>query len=178
MNHEILQTEHLLLRKLDQQVLDHCFHSMTDPELMEFLGANTQADLNAEKDRYHGGYAMFNKSFLWFQILIKGEEKPIGWCGYHTWYFDHHRAEIGYGINESFRQRGLMKEALKAVLQYGFQEMKLNRIEALIADYNTASLKLLKRHGFVKEGVLKEHYYVDGNAEDSHLYALLKSNWE
>lgn len=177
MNFEIIHTERLLLRKLDRSVLDSCFKSMSDTELLDFFGLSTKEELQKEKDRYRAGYATFNKSFLWFQIIEKGKRTPIGWCGFHTWYFDHFRAELGYGINEAYRHKGFMKEALNAVLQYGFNEMKLNRVEAFIADYNIASLKLLERFGFQKEGVLKEHYYVEGIAEDSHLYALLRSHW-
>jgi len=70
-----------------------------------------------------------------------------------------------------------MTEALEAVLEYGFENMKLNRVEALIAEYNIPSLKLLQRFNFQKEGVLRAHYYVDGIAEDSSMYALLSEDW-
>ena len=74
--------------------------------------------------------------------------------------------------------KGLMSEALEAVLQYGFEEMDLNRVEALTSYENEASIASLIKFGFREEGILKGHYYVDGLAEDSVMYALLKSEFE
>ena len=54
--------------------------------------------------------------------------------------------------------------------------MKLHRIEALVADWNIASVKLLLKNNFIKEGTLKEHYLVDGVFEDSDCYALINKS--
>lgn len=57
----------------------------------------------------------------------------IGWCGYHTWYIDHRRAEIGYAIrSDEYKAQGIMTEVMNAVLRYGFEVMNLHRIEAFI----------------------------------------------
>jgi len=56
----------------------------------------------------------------------------IGWCGFHTWYTDHHRAEIGYGIyKDEFKKQGFMTEALEAVLEYGFENFYLALFSSL-----------------------------------------------
>jgi ribosomal-protein-alanine N-acetyltransferase len=70
-----------------------------------------------------------------------------------------------------------MSEAVAAILTYGFNEMKLYRIEAMVADYNTASVRILEKFGFVHEGRLREHYNVNGKMEDSVLYGLLKKEF-
>ena len=80
--------------------------------------------------------------------------------------------------NEAFKQKGLMREALKEVLKYGFTELQLHRVQALIAAENTPSLKLLQRYGFSFEGKMREDYVVDGKNEDSECYSLLKWEWE
>lgn len=67
-----------------------------------------------------------------------------------------------------------MKEALEKILEFGFVEMKLNRIEAVIDANNTPSLKLLQYFKFTREGRMRGHYLVDGIFEDSDLYSLLK----
>ena len=100
----------------------------------------------------------------------------MGWCGFHTWYTDHDRAELGYGLNKDcFKRQGFMSEAIPTILEYGFKEMKLHRIEAFASSENTASIKLLKSNNFEKEGLLKEHYLINGIHEDSEVYALIKS---
>ena len=146
---------------------------------MTFYGHNDDAALDLEIERFEGGLEGYSRSILYFHILEKESRKVIGWCGYHTWILKHHRAEIGYCLyREEDRKKGLMSEALEAVLKYGFEEMDLNRVEALTSYDNEASIASLVKFGFQEEGILKGHYYVDGLAEDSVMYALLKSEFE
>jgi ribosomal-protein-alanine N-acetyltransferase len=145
---------------------------------MEFLGLNSEA-LAIEKAKYDKGYATFNKSYRYFKIVAQESQKVIGWCGFHTWYTDHHRAEIGYGLYEEHdKRKGLMSEALKMILDYGFSEMGLHRVEALIGKDNEASLAIVKKFGFQYEGNLREHYNVDGTMEDSLVFGLLKHEYK
>jgi ribosomal-protein-alanine N-acetyltransferase len=71
-----------------------------------------------------------------------------------------------------------MKEALKPIIDYGFNQMKLNRIEALIAPNNIPSLKLIKHFNFKEEGLLKNHYLKDGVYEDSLFFGLLAHEYQ
>ncbi|MND70827.1 putative ribosomal N-acetyltransferase YdaF [compost metagenome] len=71
-----------------------------------------------------------------------------------------------------------MTEALKPIIQYGFETMKLNRIEAFLSPDNIPSLKLVQKFGFTKEGHLREHYNKDNKLEDSAVYSLLKSEYK
>ena len=68
-----------------------------------------------------------------------------------------------------------MLEAMKKVLQYGFQNMGLNRIEALIDPENIKSIQLIEKFNFNKEGVLRGHYQTDNGFEDSMIFSLLKN---
>jgi [ribosomal protein S5]-alanine N-acetyltransferase len=79
---------------------------------------------------------------------------------------------------DSDKGKGLMTEALAVALHYGFTELNLHRIAALVANDNIPSVKLLQRFGFTKEGTLREDYVVDGKSEDSDCYSLLKWEWE
>lgn len=171
---EYIETERLLLRKFDEAILKEAVKKYNDADLGNFLGMEPTA-LVKEKLKIAGGFSTFNKKYLAFHLMDKATNEVIGSCGYHTWYIDHNRAEIGYSISEKHRNKGLMKEAMKAVLLYGLNDMNLHRIEALIATYNEPSLKLVTYFGFQQEGVLKEHYLVNGIFEDSVLFALLKN---
>lgn len=170
--------DNLTLRKVDQQVLDFVFGEYSDDQLKRFLGFETDQELSADKEKHREGFSMFNKKILFFQILWGAEKKTIGWCGYHTWYFQHDRAEIGYGIfAEELRNQKIMSQVIPYVIEYGFGNMDLNRIEAFVAEYNTPSVKLLEKLGFEREGVLKQHYCVNGRHEDSTLFALLREDY-
>lgn len=178
MTFEILTTERLLLRKLSLETLEYIYANYSNEQLIGFLGLENEEQLAIEKNKFEKGLTTFNKSFLYFQILDKSTEKIIGWCGFHTWYLDHFRAEIGYGLfDENFKNKGIMTEAMKTILEYGFHQMKLYRIEALIATYNIPSLQLVEKFGFTKEGILRNHYLKNNVMEDSVVYSLLKDEY-
>ena len=67
-----------------------------------------------------------------------------------------------------------MQEAMEAVLLYGFQKMKLDSVEANVNPFNAASIKLLEKNGFVREGYFRGNYYYNGKFLDSAIYALLQ----
>ena len=176
---ETIHTPRLVLRALTPEVYEYVFTKYTRPEIMEFFGCATDKEYEEELKKYRDGLSMYRKSLLIFQLIEKESNKVMGWCGYHTWYINHDRAEIGYMISdESKKQKGFMKEALQAVINYGFQKMGLKRIEAMLAPENHPSLKLVTTFGFQKEGLLREHYLVDGKYEDSAMYSLLEREFQ
>jgi ribosomal-protein-alanine N-acetyltransferase len=71
-----------------------------------------------------------------------------------------------------------MGEALQHVLNHGFNKLNLHRVEALIAEENIASKKLVEKYKFIREGIMREDYCVNGKNEDSVCYSLLKHEWE
>lgn len=178
MQFEDLTTKRLYLRKVTPEVMESVYSGMPEAEQIRFFGLQSKEELLREKQKFKKGLSTFNKTFLYFHIINKNAQDTIGWCGYHTWYTDHDRAEIGYSLYEDkYKGQGIMKEAIAAIVEYGFLEMKLNRIEAFAASYNTPSLKILKRLNFEEEGLLKQHYYYKGKYEDSLVFALLKTDY-
>jgi len=167
----------LILRALTPEVYSFVFTNYNEEQLMEFFGLTTPEEFAKEKNRYENGMTTVNKTFILFHILEN--DKTVGWCGFHTWYTDHARAEIGYVLsNEASKGKGIMSSALKAVIDYGFNTMNLHRIEAFVAPNNTPSLKLMEKYNFVKEGHLREHYFKNNTMEDSLVFSLLKSEYK
>ena len=175
---EVYPTQRLSLRKITPEVMKYIFNELSDEEQMLFLGLSDVKALHIEKKKFADGLSTYNKKFEYFQLLNKAD-KIIGWCGYHTWYIDHHRAELGYGLfDETLKRKGLMTEALNFVIPHGFTTMVLNRIEAFTGESNDASNATLAKFGFVKEGVMREHYKSEGVIGDSLIFSLLKSEWQ
>lgn len=87
------------------------------------------------------------------------------------------RAEIGYALRASHWGRGLAQEALRLVLDHAFDTLVLRRIEADIDPRNGGSCKLVERMGFVREGLLRDRWQVDGEISDSAIYGLLADEW-
>jgi len=143
------------------------------------LGLDSEEKLQEEKRKYKAGLSSYNKKFVHFFLLHPESNEVIGWCGYHIWYTDHDRAEIGYTFfNDEFKNKGFMTEVLAWVLNYGFKEMNLHRVEAFVGTDNVASLKLLDKFGFKKEGHAKEHSDTNNCFEDSLLFALLAQDFQ
>jgi ribosomal-protein-alanine N-acetyltransferase len=170
----IIETERLLLREMNPGIFMEVMSTLSDEELVKFFGYRHVDDLERDKKSYEEGVSMYGKTMLYFHLIEKRSGNAFGWCGYHTWYTRHSRAELGYVINhENMRGKGYMKEALPSILQYGFETMKLHRIEALTSTTNDISIGLLESLGFVREGLLREHYCSNGKPEDSLIFSLL-----
>lgn len=174
MNLKTITSERLILRRLTPEDLNYIFENYPKEEIKQILGHTSEEDFIKEKNKYEKGYSTYNRSFEFFQIIDKASMEIIGGCGFHNWYPDHRRAEIGYNLKtDQFKKQGIMSEALKAIIDYGFNTMKLHRIEALVGSENIASLKLMDKFGFSKEGLLKEHYFIDDKFEDSIIFSKL-----
>jgi len=174
MNFEIIETSRLILKGLSPEDMNYIFKNLPKPEIMKVLGHRSEEDYRNEKRKYEQGYSSYNKSFMLFLLTDKASGKIIGRGGLHTWNADHKRAEIGYVIeDESFREKGLMSEAVQAFIDYGFNTMKLNRIEALVGTGNVASLRIMEKFNFRKEGELRQHMLVSGKFEDSAIFSKL-----
>ena len=175
MKFSTLETDRLTLRLITPKVMTEIY-SLSDTEICRYLGFSSKNELQLERQRYEAGLTTFNKSFLYFQLIDREHDVLMGWCGFHTWYTTHNRAELGYSLSsDNFKGNGFMSEAIPPILAYGFDEMKLHRIEAMVAPWNVPSVKLLESNRFQYEGCLKEHYLKNEVYEDSLVYGLLRN---
>ena len=176
---ETYQTERLQLRKFTPEVYEHLFSNYTKPEIIQIIRLESEAAYQTLLKKHEGGMASYNRSLVMFQMIEGTSNTVIGGCGLHNWFPDHRRAELGYSIDkEEFKQQGFMKEAVAFVLDFGFKEMDLHRIEALVSPANAPSLKLVKHFGFREEGLMQEHYFVNGKFDDSVIFGLLRKNYQ
>jgi [ribosomal protein S5]-alanine N-acetyltransferase len=174
MNFEIIETQRLLLKGLSPGDMQFIFEQYPKAEIKIILGHRTEEEFKKEAYKQKNGYSSYNRSFKLFLITAKATGYIIGRCGIHNWNVEHRRAEIGYVMeDEQYKRKGLMTEALGTIIEYGFTTMNLNRIEALVGSGNNPSLKLMEKYNFIKEGLLREHFYTEGKYEDSVLFSKL-----
>ena len=174
-----LVTKRLLLRYRSERLIKQMIENSSHAEQLAYFGYETRPELlDKELERLEQGYDNWKITFCGWDLILKDTKKVIGSCGYHSWYKPHLRAEIGYGLSDNqHKNKGYMTEAMERIIEYGFEDMGLNRIEAFVSPDNIPSVKLMDRFGFVKEGVLREHYKVLDDMMDSVAYALLKSEY-
>ncbi|UKN00292.1 GNAT family N-acetyltransferase [Paracrocinitomix mangrovi] len=173
----ILHTDRLILKSVNPALIHDFYNTKSKAEIMDYFGFD-EVDYEKFKLQHEKGIETYNISVLFFLLIDKQSNLPIGECGFHTWNKNHQRAELFYKIrSEENRRKGYAKEALNEVLNFGFTSMNLHRIEALVADWNTPSVKLVHYYGFTKEGTMREDYLVNDKYEDSDCYSLLKWEW-
>lgn len=170
-----LETQQLQLRSVSPETYHYLFALDSQEAVMRFFGLKDEEAYRVEYERYEAGLTSYGKSFFYFQLLNKNSQELLGWCGYHLWMTRHNRAEIGYELFDAAnRGKGLMTEAIGPILEFGFNELGLNRVEAYTSKENTASQRVLLKAGFEKEGLLKSHYLKNGVYEDSVVFGLVR----
>jgi [ribosomal protein S5]-alanine N-acetyltransferase len=101
----------------------------------------------------------------------------IGWCSLTGWNPDYRSAAMGYCLGDEAWGQGYATEAARAVLQWAFVTLDLNRVQAETDTRNAASARVLEKLGFVREGTLREDCVVNGDVSDSWVYGLLRREW-
>jgi ribosomal-protein-alanine N-acetyltransferase len=117
------------------------------------------------------------KQLMWaLRLLSSG--RVIGSVSMSSWDRHHRRAEVGYNLAKECWGIGLAQEAVQAVLQFGFEQMALNRVEIWTSAANLRSLHLAERLGFKQDGTLRNRILEDdGQFYDCNVYGLLRSEW-
>ena len=167
-----VHTKRLELRPITPAFIHHLFSNETQEEIIKFFGHDDKG-FERLKTMHEGGMETYRLSLYYFLIIEKESQLPIGECGFHIWDKVHHKAELFYLLrHDAVKQKGYMTEALQAAIAFGFSDLQLHRIEALVSNSNTPSAKLVQRFGFTKEGSKREDYLLGAKHEDSDFYAL------
>jgi RimJ/RimL family protein N-acetyltransferase len=101
----------------------------------------------------------------------------IGWCGLTRLNPDYRSASLGYCFDDAVWGRGYATEAAHALLQWAFDTLDLNRVQAETDTRNLASARVLEKLNFMREGTLREDCIVNGEVSDSWVYGLIRREW-
>lgn len=173
------ETERLILRRLE----------MSDaPRVQQFAGAvEIAANTLTMPHPYEDGVAQIfieNVSERWdkgsdfvFCIALKSDNLLMGVIGVHP-DMGNHRAEIGYWLGVPFWNKGYVTEAARRIVQFGFEDLHLNRIHAAYFARNPASARIMQKVGMTYEGLMRQHYIRFGEFQDTGFYSILRSEWD
>ena len=101
----------------------------------------------------------------------------VGWCSLTRWNPDYRSAALGYCLTDAAWGHGYATEAVAAMLQWAFDTLDLNRVQAETDTRNVASARVLEKNGFVREGTLREDCVVNGEVSDSWVFGLIRREW-
>lgn len=172
-------TARLLLRKpILEKDTDWFFELRSDDGFMKYMDrpcmterSESVAHLNTILDRAE------NETGIQWIAENKTTGEQVGYAGIWRWDKKNKTGELGYGLAPTQTGKGYMRELIEASLEFGFEEMELERIEAWINPHNTASSAVVEHFGFVKEGHLRHVTHFANEYRDLLVYGLLRQEW-
>lgn len=167
----------LYLRALEREDAPRLAGYINDPAVRRTLLAHRPMSLGQEqawleglgKDDHH----------VVMGIARQGDDELIGATGLHRIDFKARNAELGLSLGDrSAWGQGFGTEATRMMLDYGFGTLNLHRVWLLVYASNAPAIRVYEKAGFRKEGVLREHYFMEGHYEDGVLMGILSSEWK
>ena len=172
-----IQTHRLLLRRMVLADAPEVQALRSDKAVMKFIDrplTKTTEDAKAWIQLVDDALNN-NNGIAWAITLTDEPNKLIGNISFWRIIKQHYRAEIGYMLSAAHWRTGIMKEAILAVHDFGFKQMKLHSIEAHINPANAASAAVLESVGYIREAYFREDYFFQGRFLDTAIYSLLQN---
>lgn len=173
-----LETERLILRQVMEKDVDQLFKILSDAEVAKFdyfYPVTSKEEVMKFINRYR--QELEEGEEITWGIIERNTNRLIGTCCMGDFDEGARRAEIGYDIAQVEWGKGYATEAIRAVIDFGFNAMDLNRIEATITPGNDSSVRVLRKLDFVQEGIVRERDLIKGKLEDGIIMAVLKRDY-
>jgi [ribosomal protein S5]-alanine N-acetyltransferase len=174
----VLKTPRLTLRALTFEDAKDVYAIFSDERVTRYYDVSTYTELEQAKlfirrmkDRFEGG-----DGIRW-AITLNTTNRLIGTCGYNMISALTRRGVMGYELHPNYWGQGIMTEALRANLNYGFRVLQLNRVEAFVLPDNHRSARVLKRLNFTEEGTMRDYGYWKNQYWDLCCFAMLERDW-
>ena len=171
--------ERFILRKAVENDGQALFDLYSNEQVVQYMPFTPFISIEEAMNELHWYETIF-KEQTGFRWVIEEVEtnKVIGTCGFLNYEKEHHRIELGYDLNPKYWGKGIMKEAVSYIIHFAFMTMNMNKIEAKVEPENQASIKLLEKLNFYKEGVLRQHEFENGKFVDLAIFSILKREYQ
>lgn len=173
-----LECDRLILRRMKKSDAFDMFEYAKNEEVTRFLLWNphenlayTEQYLNYVQSQYRDG------SFYDWAVVLKAENKMIGTCGFTKIDTENNCGEVGYVINPAYRGHAYAAEAVNRVIDFGFYNLDLHRIEAKYIIGNDASRRVMEKCNMKFEGVARGSMLIKGEYRDIGKYSILRNEY-
>lgn len=174
-----LHTARLRLRPFTEADTDSIFALHSNPHVLRYWDAPPWKQ-RAQAERFVVACRRMEQEGNGARLAIERavDAHFVGWCSLTKWNIDYRSARLGYCLDDSTWRQGFATEAAGAMVQWAFDTLDLNRIQAETDTRNAASRRVREKLRFVLEGTLREDCIVEGEISDSFVYGLLKREWQ
>jgi len=175
-----IETERMLLRRFTQEDAPSAWANWAGDEIVQSM---YHEPVYATLEETRGLLAQYIAAYGNEDCYRWGAfEKASGECIGQTAYFlvdnKNHFGEIEYCIGQAFQRKGYCAEAVRAIMAYGFDQVRFHKIQVCHRPDNEGSQGVIRKCGFSYEGTLRDFFYIDGAYHDRLYYSMLESEWK
>ena len=173
-----LRGELIYLRPAERDDLDRFVRWFADAETTRHLALRAPFSRAMEDQWFERALADQGQSVYHFVICRLADDEPIGIADLRNLDFVNGNAEFGISIGEKGEwNKGYGTDALNAICDFGFGELRLERIELQVYAANARARRSYEKAGFVLEGTLRRRHFAEGHHEDVLIMGLLRDEW-
>jgi RimJ/RimL family protein N-acetyltransferase len=176
MQNPFIVGDKVYLRPLEVEDADAFVPWRNDKEIRQYMGRTSPTNRIRGRERLEQCYISDQNIHL--GLALKEMDRLIGAIGLYHISMTHRNAELGIIIGDkSCWSKGYGTEAMKLILEYGFDQLNLHRIYLFVLDFNTRAIRAYEKVGFRREAVFREHWYKDGEHCSDCSMSILEDEW-
>jgi ribosomal-protein-alanine N-acetyltransferase len=178
----ILETERLILREFRDEDAQAVFDIYSRDDVTLYLNSETMQSLEEAREKVANRIDLFRRGrgMRWALVPKDHGDVSVGSCGFYLLNRRWASCETGYELHPHWWRRGIMTEAMTAILNFAYSQrffFPLNRVQALTYQHSQPSIGLLRKLGFRNEGIRREYAYWKGQFHDLRCFSLLRREW-
>ena len=171
-----LNSPRFLLQQIKPGDQDFIYEGLSHPDVIPFYGVHyTSFDATKEQMDFYDNL-LKDGTGCWWKIVNRETGQRTGAIGFNNYLVAHNKAEIGYWLLPAFWKTGIISEVLPVVIEYLQKEKEIHRIEAMVEEGNESSCKVMRKAGFVLEGVMRDCEWKNGKYISLSIFSLLTTD--
>ncbi len=172
-----IETDRLIMRILTGDDIPFIFQIFSLEETNRYVSNPPVKNMNEAREIYEK-YCKPKPHLFRIGMVLKESGNLIGTLGLYSIDMEKRSATLGFDLLPDYWGHGYMTEACFALLDYAFEEMELNRIQASAEPENIRSVRVMERLGFTREGILRQLDYYKGAFHDDVIFSMLGDEWK
>jgi ribosomal-protein-alanine N-acetyltransferase len=173
-----LETERLILRNYHETDLVNLHTLKSNSSVWMYSDKDVLTDIEETKKYLDITLQNYKRSKFEFQVLyLKNTEEYIGEAGILSYRLNSNRGVLGYNLLPEYWGNGYATEITKSLVKYSFEVIKMERVEALVADGNVSSRRVLEKSGFTLEGILRNYARIKNNYCNVYYYGMIRKEY-